>query len=62
MELATLQAIFLAAQSRESRPNYGWKAAFLSLAGVAFFTAVVALVLVVVTHIRESVETEVEAG
>jgi sugar phosphate permease len=32
---------------------FGWKNAFLSLAGVAFFTAVVALVLVVHQHIRK---------
>lgn len=42
--------------------RFGWRAAFLSLAGVAFFTALVALVLVVVTRIRGPLKTEVEAA
>ena len=41
---------------------FGWRNAFFSLAGVAFFTAVVALVLVVNTHIREPLATEVQTG
>lgn len=38
---------------------FGWRNAFLLLAGVAFLTAVVALVLVVNQHIREPLATEV---
>jgi len=42
--------------------SFGWRAAFLSLAGVAFFTAAVALVLVIHQHRREPTETEAEAA
>lgn len=38
--------------------SFGWRAAFLSLAGVAFFTAIVALVLVINQHIRKPAATE----
>jgi sugar phosphate permease len=41
---------------------FGWRNAFLSLAGVGFLTAVVALVLVVTQHIRKPLETEAAAG
>jgi sugar phosphate permease len=37
---------------------FGWKNAFLSLAGVGFFTAIVALVLVIHQHKREPVKAE----
>ena len=42
--------------------GFGWRSAFLSLAGVAFFTAIVALVLVIHQHRREPIETRVETG
>ena len=38
--------------------DYGWKNAFLMLAGVGFLTAVVAFVLVVHQHKREPLATE----